>query len=232
MKIFNFCLAFFMFITLLSCENQEKQSPSISENEEMLTLFTLKETSEALGVFDKFQVEKLIVEKTPNSNLYRLQGNSTIGLKSNDYPVSSLVFKVEGGKFYLQGQEADYIFLSEGTPKITTSGQTTRLLDFDPASYSGEVNLLILGFLELTTPNEKRLKPKAIGASHKIQCSFWGTYYLTSINTSRSTTVEELAAGVASGQYNAGCAKMGSVDVSCYWDNHFCIATQAYCCDK
>lgn len=232
MKIFNFCIAFFMFLALLSCENQEQQAPTISENEEILRLFTLQETSEALGVFDKFQVEKLIVEKTPNSNLYRLQGNSIIRLKSKDYPVSSLVFKVECGKFYLEGKESDFISISEGKTKITASGQTTRLLDFDPASYSGEVDLLILGFLELTTPNEKRIRPQAIGASHKIQCSFWGTYYLTSINTSRSTTTEELAAGVASGQYNAGCTKMGGVDVSCYWDNHLCIATQAYCCDK
>lgn len=232
MKIFNFCIAFFMFLALLSCENQEQQAPTISENEEILSLFTLKETSEALGVFDKFQVEKLIVEKTPNSNLYRLQGNSIIGLKSKDYPISSLVFKVENGKFFLQGNESDFIFLSEGQTKISSSGKITNLVNYETTSNSSEVDLLLLGFLELTTPNEKRNRPKPLLENHKIQCSFWGTYYLTSINSSRSTTMEELSAGVASGQYNAGCTKMGGVDVSCYWDNHFCIATQAYCCDK
>ena len=232
MKIFNGCLAFLLSLSLLSCENAEQQNPLTSENEEILSLFTVQQTTEALGVFDKFNAEKLIVEKTPDSHLFRLQGNSIIGLKSNNYPISALVFKVEGGKFFLQGHESNYISISDGKPKITAAGQTTDLLEIDPAPHSDELNLLILGFLELTTPNEKRTKAKVLDPSHRVQCSFWGTYYLTSINTSRSTTVDQLATGVASGQYNAGCAKIGGVDVSCFFESHFCVATQAYCCDK
>jgi hypothetical protein len=78
MKIFTFCLAFFMLLSVLSCENPDQQNPSISENEEILSLFTVKETTQALGVFDKFQGEELVVEKTPNSNLYRMKGKSII----------------------------------------------------------------------------------------------------------------------------------------------------------
>ena len=231
MKIFTPCLAFLMLLSVLSCENQDLQNPSISENEEILTLFKVKETTQALGVFDKFQAEELVVEKTPNSNLYRMKGKAIIRLKSKDYPISSLVFKVEGGKFYLQGNERDFIFQSEGKTKITASGRTTDLLDYEPSSNSSEVDLILLGFLELTTPNEKRNRPKPLLENHRIQCSFWGTYYLTSVNTSRATTTEELSAVVESGEHNVGCTKIGGVDVSCFFESHFCVATQAYCCD-
>lgn len=231
MKIFNGCLAFLMLFSVLSCENPEQQNPSISENEELLTLFTVKETTQTLGVFDKFQAQELTVEKTPNSNLYRLKGESIIRLKSKDYPIASLVFKVEGGKFYLQGNERDFIFQSERKTKITASGRTTDLLDHEPSSNSSEVDMLLLGFLELTTPNEKRNRPKPLLENHKIQCSFWGTYYLTSVNTTRATTTEELSSAVESGEYNSGCTKIGGVDVSCFTESHFCVATQAYCCD-
>ena len=231
MKIFTPCLAFLMLLSVLSCENPDLQNPSISENEEILTLFKVKETTQALGVFDKFQAEELVVEKTPNSNLYRMKGKAIIRLKSKDYPISSLVFKVEGGKFYLQGNERDFIFQSEGKTKITASGRTTDLLDYEPSSNSSEVDLILLGFLELTTPNEKRNHPKPLLENHRIQCSFWGTYYLTSVNTSRATTTEELSAVVESGEHNVGCTKIGGVDVSCFFESHFCVATQAYCCD-
>ena len=231
MKIFTPCLAFLMLLSVLSCENPDLQNPSISGNEEILTLFKVKETTQALGVFDKFQAEELVVEKTPNSNLYRMKGKAIIRLKSKDYPISSLVFKVEGGKFYLQGNERDFIFQSEGKTKITASGRTTDLLDYEPSSNSSEVDLILLGFLELTTPNEKRNRPKPLLENHRIQCSFWGTYYLTSVNTSRATTTEELSAVVESGEHNVGCTKIGGVDVSCFFEYHFCVATQAYCCD-
>jgi hypothetical protein len=231
MKIFNFCLAFSILLSVLSCENPEPQEPVISENEEILTLFTLKETTEALGVFDKFQAERLVVEKNSNSNHYRLKGESIIRLKSKDYPISSLVFKVEGGKFFLQGNESNFIFISEGKTKITTLDRTVALLDYEPSSNSSEVDMLLLGFLELTTPNEKRNRPKPLLENHKIQCSYWGTYYLTSINTSRSTTLEELTTAVESGESNSGCSKIGGIEISCYWESHFCLGTQAYCCD-
>lgn len=231
MKIFNFCLAFSILLSVLSCENPEPQEPVISENEEILTLFTVKETTEALGVFDKFQAERLVVEKNSNSNQYRLKGESIIRLKSKDYPISSLVFKVEGGKFFLQGNESNFIFISEGKTKITTSDRTVDLLDYEPSSNSSEVDMLLLGFLELTTPNEKRNRPKPLLENHKIQCSYWGTYYLTSINTSRSTTLEELTTAVESGESNSGCSKIGGIEISCYWESHFCLGTQAYCCD-
>ncbi len=231
MKIFTPCLAFLMLLSVLSCENPDLQNPSISENEEILTLFKVKETTQALGVFDKFQAEELVVEKTPNSNLYRMKGKAIIRLKSKDYPISSLVFKVEGGKFYLQGNERDFIFQSEGKTKITASGRTTDLLDYEPSSNSSEVDLILLGFLELTTPNEKRNRPKPLLENHRIQCSFWGTYYLTSVNTTRAITTEELSAVVESGEHNVGCTKIGGVDVSCFFESHFCVATQAYCCD-
>jgi hypothetical protein len=231
MKIFTPCLAFLMLLSVLSCENPDLQNPSVSENEEILTIFKVKETTQALGVFDKFQAEELVVEKTPNSNLYRMKGKAIIRLKSKDYPISSLVFKVEGGKFYLQGNERDFIFQSEGKTKITASGRTTDLLDYEPSSNSSEVDLILLGFLELTTPNEKRNRPKPLLENHRIQCSFWGTYYLTSVNTSRATTTEELSAVVESGEHNVGCTKIGGVDVSCFFESHFCVATQAYCCD-
>ena len=231
MKIFTPCLAFLMLLSVLSRENPDLQNPSISGNEEILTLFKVKETTQALGVFDKFQAEELVVEKTPNSNLYRMKGKAIIRLKSKDYPISSLVFKVEGGKFYLQGNERDFIFQSEGKTKITASGRTTDLLDYEPSSNSSEVDLILLGFLELTTPNEKRNRPKPLLENHRIQCSFWGTYYLTSVNTSRATTTEELSAVVESGEHNVGCTKIGGVDVSCFFESHFCVATQAYCCD-
>lgn len=231
MKIFTPCLALLMLLSVLSCENPDLQNPSISENEEILTLFKVKETTQALGVFDKFQAEELVVEKTPNSNLYRMKGKAIIRLKSKDYPISSLVFKVEGGKFYLQGNERDFIFQSEGKTKITASGRTTDLLDYEPSSNSSEVDLILLGFLELTTPNEKRNRPKPLLENHRIQCSFWGTYYLTSVNTTRATTTEELSAVVESGEHNVGCTKIGGVDVSCFFESHFCVATQAYCCD-
>lgn len=231
MKIFTPCLAFLMLLSVLSCENPDLQNPSTSENEEILTLFKVKETTQALGVFDKFQAEELVVEKTPNSNLYRMKGKAIIRLKSKDYPISSLVFKVEGGKFYLQGNERNFIFQSEGKTKITASGRTTDLLDYEPSSNSSEVDLILLGFFELTTPNEKRNRPKPLLENHRIQCSFWGTYYLTSVNTSRATTTEELSAVVESGEHNVGCTKIGGVDVSCFFESHFCVATQAYCCD-
>lgn len=231
MKIFPACLAFLSLLAVLSCETPEQQDPSISENEELLTLFTVKETTQALGVFDKFQAQELTVEKTPHSNLYRLKGESIIRLKSKDYPIASLVFKVEGGKFFLQGNERDFIFQSEGKTKITASGKTIDLLPYDPTANSSEVELLLLGFLELTTPNELRNRPKPLLENHRIQCSFWGTYYLTSVNTTRATTTEELSAVVESGEYNVGCTKIGGVDVSCFFESHFCIATQAYCCD-
>ncbi|MEK0442549.1 MAG: hypothetical protein RL403_1527 [Bacteroidota bacterium] len=231
MKIFTICLTFLSLLAVLSCETPEQQDPSISENEELLTLFTVKETTQALGVFDKFQAQELTVEKTPDSNLYRLKGESIIRLKSKDYPIASLIFKVEGGKFFLQGNERDFIFQSEGKTKITASGRTTDLLDYDPIANASEVDLLLLGFLELTTPNEKRNRPKPLLENHRIQCSFWGTYYLTAVNTSRATTTEELSSAVESGEYNVGCTKIGGVDVSCFFESHFCVATQAYCCD-
>jgi len=231
MKIFNVCLAFLMLFSVLSCENPDQQTPSISENEEILSLFTIKETTQALGVFDKFQADELVVEKTPNSNLYRMKGKAIIRLKSKDYPIASLVFQVEGGKFFLQGNERDFIFQSEEKTKITASGRTTDLLDFEPSSNSSEVDMLLLGFLELTTPNEKRNRPKPLLENHRIQCSFWGTYYLTAVNTTRATTTEELSSAVESGEYNSGCTKIGGVDVSCFTESHFCVATQAYCCD-
>lgn len=232
MKIFNGCLAFLMLLSVLSCENPEQQNPSISENEEILKLFTVKETTEALGVFDKFQAEKLVVEKNSYSNQYRLKGESIISMKSKDYPISMLVYKVEGGKLFLQGNESAYIFLSEGQTKITSSGNTINLVDYESSSTTGELDLLLLGFLELTTPNEKRNRSKSLLATHKIQCSYWGTYYLTSVNTTRSTTLEELSTAVESGEYNSGCTKIGGIDISCYWESHLCLATQAYCCDK
>ncbi len=231
MKIFTICLTFLSLLAVLSCETPEQQDPSISENEELLTLFTVKETTQALGVFDKFQAQEITVEKSPNSNLYRLKGRSILRLKSKDFPISSLVFKVEGGKFYLHGNEKDFIFQSEGKTKITASGRTTDLLDYDPIANASEVDLLLLGFLELTTPDEKRNRPKPLLENHRIQCSYWGTYYLTAVNTTRATTTEELSAAVESGEYNVGCTKIGGVDVSCFFESHFCVATQAYCCD-
>ena len=231
MKIFTIRLAFLSLLAVLSCETPEQQDPSISENEELLTLFTVKETTQALGVFDKFQAQEITVEKSPNSNLYRLKGRSILRLKSKDFPISSLVFKVEGGKFYLHGNEKDFIFQSEGKTKITASGRTTDLLDYDPIANASEVDLLLLGFLELTTPDEKRNRPKPLLENHRIQCSYWGTYYLTAVNTTRATTTEELSAAVESGEYNVGCTKIGGVDVSCFFESHFCVATQAYCCD-
>jgi hypothetical protein len=231
MKTFNLGLAFFMLLSVFACENPGQQDPQISENEEILTLFTVKETTKTLGVFDSFQATELLVEKNSDSNLYRLKGESIIRLKSNDYPISSLVFKVEGGKFFLQGNESNFISISEGKTKITASGRTTDLIDYDPSSNSSEVDVLLLGFLELTAPNETRSLSKPLLENHKIQCSYWGTYYLTSVNTSRATTTEELSAAVESGEYNSGCAKIGGIDVSCFFESHFCVATQAYCCD-
>lgn len=232
MKIFTSCFAFLMLLAVLSCQTPEQQDPSISENEELLTLFTVKETTQSLGVFDKFQAQELTVEKTPNSNLYRLKGESIIRLKSTDFPISSLVFKVEGGKFYLQGNERNFIFQSEGKTKITASGRTTDLMDYEPSANSSEVDLLLLGFLELTTPNEQRNRPKPLLENHRIQCSYWGTFYLTSFNTTRSTSIDEVTTEVESGNHLPGCSKIGGIDVSCFLDSHFCVASQAYCCDK
>jgi hypothetical protein len=231
MKIFNRCLAFFILFFVVACENPEQQNPSGSKNEEILSLFTVKETTESLGVFDKFQAEKLVVETSPNSNLYRLKGESIIRIKSNDYPISTLVFQVAEGKFFLQGNESDFIYRAEGKTKITFAGNTIDLVDYESSTTTGELDILLLGFLELTTPNEKRNRSKSLLATHKIQCSYWGTYYLTSVNTSRSTTLQELSTAVESGEYNSGCTKIGNIDVSCFTESHFCLATQAYCCD-
>lgn len=232
MKIFNLGLAFFMLLSVLACENPEQQEPKTTENEEILTLFMVKETTKALGVFDKFQATDLLVEKTPSSYLYRLKGESIIRLKSKDYPISSLVFKVEAGKFYLEGNESDFISISEGNTKITVADRTTDLIDYEPSSNSGEVDVLLLGFLELTTPKEKRNLSKPVLENHRIQCSFWGTHYLTTLNTTRATTLDELSTETEGGNHLPGCTKIGGVDVSCYLDNHFCFASQAYCCDK
>lgn len=232
MKFFTHYFAFLLFLAVLSCESPEQQAPTVAENEELLALFMVNETTQTLGVFDKFQAQELVVEKTSNSNIYRLKGESILRLQSRDFPISSLVFKVTGGKFFLQGNERDFIFQSEGKTKITASGRTTDLQDYEPSANSSEVDLLLLGFLELTTPNENRNRPKPLLENHRIQCSYWGTYYLTAVNTTRSTTTEELSAAVESGEYNVGCTKIGAVDVSCFFESHFCVATQAYCCDK
>lgn len=232
MKIFTGCLSFIMLLSVLSCENQELQKSFISENEALIQLFSVKETTESMGVFNRFGAEKLIVENSPNSSFYRLIGGSILRVKSKDYPISSLVFQVKGGKYFLQGNESDFISFAEGKTKITISGKTIDLENYEYNTNSAEVDLLLLGFLELTTPIEQRNRASKPLESHRIQCSFWGTYYLASINTDKSTALEELKNAIESENSNSGCTKMGEVTTSCFWDSQFCLATQAYCCDN
>jgi hypothetical protein len=94
------------------------------------------------------------------------------------------------------------------------------------------VDLLLLGFLELTTPIEQRNRSDQPLENHRIQCSFWGTYYLAAINTDRSTALEELQNAIDNEKSNSGCTKMGDVTISCVWESKFCLATQAYCCEN
>ncbi len=216
---------------LTSCTQFENQPKISLENEEIFKYFTVKQTTNFIGLFSRFQTEKIVVEEKPNLISFNFKGLSTINLKAKDYSLSGLTFKIKNGNFYLDGNDSDYIFILEGMPKIYSSGKTSDLINGNPHLEISDVDMLIIGYLELTTPFEKRTDSRVDFKNHRIQCSFFGTYYLTSVNTSSSTTLAEIESAVSGGAYNSGCTKIGGVDVSCLFDSHICVATQAYCCD-
>ena len=67
-------------------------------------------------------------------------------------------------------------------------------------------------------------------SSNRTQgCSFWNTYYVYSTGGSRSASASAITVEVEGhAELLSDCSAIGEPDTSCFWDNHFCVTTQAF----
>lgn len=215
-----------------SC-SQTDESPLLgSETEDIRKSFNVKESTDQIGLMSQFDVSYINVNQSENEVTYSFETNAKLKIRESEFKLSSLIFSSADNKFFRKGLEEIYLFLDKSVPRIFFEGEHYDLSDYSVKFSNSNVEILILAYLELKVPNTMRTIPNEhLKILLKEPCSFLDTVYLTSTAISQSVAVSDLNWAINSGNYNSGCSMIGGMDVSCFATEHFCVASQTYCCN-
>lgn len=222
-------LCFFFLINCstdeLSQQNQKNVDFNLEEN------IHLKQSStEISNLFLKTGVTKINVTHADNSSLYEFETAKKFILNGDQQDFSDFTIVLDEGKIFLKSHPQTKLTLVENNPYIITEDYSGILRDGD--FKKNEINLLLLFMKELTVSKENKINTASFITDNPIVpfggCHFWNTYYHYQTEVSRSMAEHNLENDNESSLDD--CEAMGEVDSSCLWENHGCVATQAYCC--
>jgi hypothetical protein len=216
-----------------SCSQTEEKPLLIAEKEDISKLFNVTESTDRVGLMSQFDVSYININKSESDVTYSFETNARLKIRESEFKLSSLRFTSSNGRFFRKGFEDIYLFLENDIPKIFFEDQTYNLNEYSVSFSASNVEILIIAYLELKASNETRSSSNNnLKISLEEPCSLLDQVYLTSTAISQSVAVSDLEWAIESGNYNEGCSLIGGIDVSCFTDEHFCIASQGYCCNS
>lgn len=154
-------------------------------------------------------------------------------------------------KFILNGSTidlADYEIIFENemlsfsddkNTKVTFRGDLPYIIstDFTGSIENGleflnndKIVILLLYMNELTSDiADKTNSIDYLSLKEANACGFWDTYYVYSTGGNRSVAEANLTQEIE--HHAGGCTAIGGTNSSCMWGDHFCVISQAYCCE-
>lgn len=122
--------------------------------------------------------------------------------------------------------------LLDNQPYIIKPGYSGIMKNTSDDFKNVDLNVLLLFMKEMIITNDMKINAISLlngELSQRGGCSYWNTYYVVASGGSRS--VAETNLKDKDDDDVVGCREIGGSDSSCIWENHICVATQAYCCD-
>ena len=228
-----------MLTIVFTCSKDNPNTIDIkNENFDLIEKVTLnKSTSDITELFLNMGVTGIEVTKNLETTIYEFETAKTFILNGNSIDLSNYLVTFENGLISLNSNPSLKLTLLDGQPYIIKPNYSGFINNSQDEFKVMEFNILLLFMKEMTTDKEQKINTVSLLNSDlsRAGCSFWDTYYVYSTGGSRSVAIANLEAQVAfeesPGEDVEGCRKIGSPDSSCVWENHGCVATQAYCCD-
>ena len=227
-------------ILCYSCSQDDINSDKLnSEFFELNRNVTLKETtSNVSNLMLNMGVTAIKVSGTSNSTLFEFNTAKEFRMNGKSIDLSNYAVILENGKISLKSNSNLSLTLLNDQPYIISS-EYSGFIKSEDIFDKTDFNILLLFMKELVTDNSNKVDAKAIISTDLSQktsgCSFWDTYYVYATGGSRSVSEanleDEEQEYISDGGDLEGCTPVGESDSSCVWDNHGCIATQAYCCE-
>lgn len=240
-RIFKFTSAAIIFhFALNSCTTDGIDTEKLdSNNFELNQKLTLnKTTSKISTLFWNMGVVEVIVWDKVNYKVFEFKTIKEFGFNKESINLSNYSILLKDGLISLNSNSDKRLSIVNSKPYLLSS-KYSGFIESDKFHDDLETNILLLFMNELITPEESKIDSnKLINYQFKVaSCSFWDTYYVFATGTSRAVAEANLVDEISyySSGFNTlsveGCSKIGGVDTSCMLDNHFCVASQAYCCD-
>lgn len=239
-------IATFTFFYLLSCSTES----NIEKDNDINNSFSFKTTNYQLN--DKITIKKTTskvsqlflnmgvveVKVTEKENLteYSFTTKKMFGINGEGTDFKDYRINLCDGIISISSNSDIKLTILENKPYIITPSYEGYL---KPGEYIDDknFNLLYLFMNELLTPESSKTDASNIDNVYSRGCSFGSTKYVFSTGFSRSVAEANLPDEIAhyTSGFNtldlSGCRKFGGVDTTCGLGNHFCISTQAFCCN-
>lgn len=219
-------------IVLYACSEDSLNTADIkNEKFDLTERVVLNETTANVSnLFLNMGVTGVIVTKNSKSTLFEFETKKTFILNGNTINLSNYSVIFEDEMISLNSNRNLKLTLLNGQPYIIKPNHYGVINDDQDNFKSIEFNILMFFMKEMTTSKSLKIDTSYLLDNNLSQrvagCSFWNTYYVYSTGGSRNVALANLK---ADDDVN-GCTEIGGPDSSCIWENHGCVATQAYCC--
>ncbi|MCO6175206.1 hypothetical protein NHF50_09115 [Flavobacterium sp. NRK F10] len=248
MKIKTSIIILFLTVLFSSCTQENSNDVKMSKSnvklykrdsyelDEKLTLE--KSTSKVTDLFLNMGVVEINVNHSDSSIIYDFNTEKGFGVNQEFVDLKDYTITLSEGAISINSNPDIKLTILDDQPYILSSFYTGFVESEDFFNIK-EFNILLFFMNEMITPEEIKTDAKlpASGGGISGGCSFWNTYYIYATGGSRSVAEANLPAEIAhyTSGFNtldlSGCSAFGGVDTSCLWENHACVASQAFCCN-
>lgn len=172
------------------------------------------------------------ITNNTESILYEFRTKKSFKFNGEFVNLSNYTILFENGMLSLDTNSELKLTLVDNQPYIIKPNYSGFLDNNSDNFRNLELNILLLFMKEMIITNDIKINTLELLDAEYSQrggCSFWNTYYVVATGGSRSVAATNLK--YKEDDDVEGCREIGDADSSCVWDDHLCIATQAYCCD-
>jgi hypothetical protein len=223
----------FIVVIVISCNDSYNENQKIDKYELDKLVSLKKSTDNVSDIFLNMGVTEINVSHESNSVVYNAKTEKDFNLNGENIDLSNYTVILKEGKISLISNPSFELTIYQNQPYIVSPSYT----GFTVEDYfmDKDFNLLLLFMKEITTEIDCKISAQAAVNDFNLKsasCSFWNTYYVYTTGGSRSVAESRMPNEI--NEYSSslgGCSAIGGIDSSCLWENHGCIATQAFCCN-
>lgn len=229
-KLFKLsALTIILSLVLYACSKDDLNTKKFNLIEQV----TLTETtSNVSDLFLNMGVIGINITNDSKSTLYEFKTKKTFIFNGNSIDLSNYSILLEDEMISLNSNSSLKLTLLDNQPYIIYPGYSGLLNITSDDFKNVDLNILLLFMKEMITTNDMKINTVSLlngELSQQEGCSFWNTYYVVASGGSRS--VAETNLEYKDDDDVVGCRELGAPDSTCVWGDHFCVASQAYCCD-